>query len=118
MKCDACGEILYRADLEKTLNVCPACDHHMPWPARARLAGLLDPGSFDETDADLEPTDPLGFADSKKYRDRLKATRKALGENDAFVSGVGTLDGVTRSRSARSSSSSWAARWARWWARR
>ena len=94
VKCDACGEILYRADLEKQLNVCPACNHHMQWPARARLQGLLDPGTFEETDVDLGPTDPLGFVDSKKYRDRLKSTRKNLGEHDAFVSGVGKIDGV------------------------
>ncbi|MFT3835541.1 MAG: acetyl-CoA carboxylase, carboxyltransferase subunit beta [Myxococcaceae bacterium] len=94
VKCDACGEILYRADLEKQLNVCPACNHHMQWPARARLKGLLDPGTFEELDTDLAPVDPLGFSDSKKYRDRLKSTRKNLGENDAFVSCVGKIDGV------------------------
>jgi acetyl-CoA carboxylase carboxyl transferase subunit beta len=95
VKCDACGEILYRADLEKQLNVCPACAHHMAFPARARLQALLDPGSFEEHDEDLEPLDPLGFSDSKKYRDRLKATRKNLGEYDAFVGGMGRLDGET-----------------------
>ena len=92
VKCEACDEILYRGDLEKVFNVCPACAHHMPWPARARLAALLDEGSFEEFDQGLEPGDPLGFSDSKKYRDRLKGTRKKLGENDAFVAGVGTID--------------------------
>ena len=94
VKCDACGEILYRADLEKQFNVCPACNHHMQWPARSRLAQLLDPGTFEETDAELAPLDPLGSTDSKKYRDRLKSTRKNLDENDAFVGGVGKLDGM------------------------
>src|SRR3954466_3887045 len=77
-KCEECDEIIYRQELEKNLNVCLACGHHMPWPARARLAGLLDPNSFEEFDGGLEPLDPLGFSDSKKYRDRLKSTRKAL----------------------------------------
>jgi acetyl-CoA carboxylase carboxyl transferase subunit beta len=95
VKCDECGEILYRADLEKLLNVCPACSHHMALPARARLNALLDAGTFEELDTALEPQDPLGFSDSKKYRDRIKSTKKALGENDAFVSGVGKLDGQT-----------------------
>ncbi|MEW5739079.1 MAG: acetyl-CoA carboxylase, carboxyltransferase subunit beta [Myxococcota bacterium] len=92
-KCDSCDEILLREELEKNWNVCPACGHHMPWPARARLENLFDQGTFEEFDAQLEPTDPLGFVDSKKYKDRLKSTRKALGENDAFISGVGNIEG-------------------------
>ena len=91
-KCDGCDEIVYRQEIEKNLNVCPHCGHHMHWPARARLSAILDPGSFEEMDAQLEPMDPLGFADSKKYRDRLRSTRKALGESDAFVSGVGRVE--------------------------
>ena len=93
-KCDGCSEILYRQELEKHLNVCPLCGHHMAWPARARLAGLLDEGSFEEHDRGLEAQDPLGFTDSKRYRDRLKTTRKNLGEEDAFISGTGTLEGT------------------------
>ena len=77
----------------RTSNVCPHCEHHLPWPARARLAALLDPDSFEEFDKELEPQDPLGFSDTKKYKDRLKSTRKALGENDAFISGVGRIEG-------------------------
>jgi acetyl-CoA carboxylase carboxyl transferase subunit beta len=92
-KCEACDEIIYRAEIEKNLNVCPNCGHHMPWPARVRLDALLDEGTFEEFDRELEPQDPLGFTDAKKYKDRLKATRKALGEPDAFVSGVGRIEG-------------------------
>ncbi len=91
-KCDACDEIIYRQELEKHLNVCPLCGHHMQWGARARLDALLDPGSFEEFDRELEALDPLNFSDSKKYKDRLKATKKALDEHDAFVSGVGRID--------------------------
>jgi acetyl-CoA carboxylase carboxyl transferase subunit beta len=93
VKCDECGEIIYREELEKLLNVCGNCNHHMAFPARARLNALLDEGSFEEFDNGLEPGDPLNFSDSKKYRDRLKSTRKKLGENDAFISGTGTIDG-------------------------
>jgi len=92
-KCENCDEIIYRQELEKNLNVCPHCDHHLPWPARARIEALLDPNTFEEFDKELEPQDPLGFSDTKKYKDRLKSTRKALGENDAFISGVGRIDG-------------------------
>jgi acetyl-CoA carboxylase carboxyl transferase subunit beta len=92
-KCDACNEIVYRQEIERNWNVCPLCGHHMPWPARVRLATLLDEGSFQELDTELEPQDPLGFSDSKKYKDRLRTTRRALGEKDAFVSGLGMLEG-------------------------
>jgi acetyl-CoA carboxylase carboxyl transferase subunit beta len=92
-KCENCDEIIYRQELEKNLNVCPHCEHHLPWTARARLTSLLDPDSFEEFDKELEPQDPLGFTDTKKYKDRLKSTRKALGENDAFISGVGRIEG-------------------------
>ena len=92
-KCENCDEIIYRQELEKNFNVCPHCDHHLPWPARARIEALLDPNTFEEFDKELEPQDPLGFSDTKKYKDRLKSTRKALEENDAFISGVGRIDG-------------------------
>jgi acetyl-CoA carboxylase carboxyl transferase subunit beta len=94
-KCEVCDEIIYRQELEKNLNVCPHCDHHLPMPTRARLTQLLDPDSFEEFDKELEPQDPLGFSDSKKYKDRLKSTRKSLGENDAFIGGVGRIAGRT-----------------------
>ncbi|MCI0572871.1 MAG: acetyl-CoA carboxylase, carboxyltransferase subunit beta [Myxococcaceae bacterium] len=92
-KCEECDEIIYRQDLERNLNVCTVCGHHMAWPARARLAALLDEGTFEEHDLGLEPQDPLGFVDSKKYKDRLRSTRKALGEADAFLSCTGRIEG-------------------------
>src|SRR5690606_6216707 len=64
-------------------------------PARARLTSLLDEGTFEECDAGLEAQDPLGFTDSKRYRDRLKSARKNVGEDDAFISGTGKLNGAT-----------------------
>ena len=93
VKCEACEQIIYRQEIERNWNVCPLCGHHLPWPARARLQALLDPGSFEELDRELEPEDPLGFSDSKRYRERLRQTRRALGEADAFVSGLGRLEG-------------------------
>jgi acetyl-CoA carboxylase carboxyl transferase subunit beta len=92
-KCDACDEIIYRAEVERNLNVCTSCGHHLPWPARARLAAVLDEGTFEEHDAELEPTDPLGFSDSKKYRDRLKTAMRALSEREAFIGGTGFIAG-------------------------
>jgi acetyl-CoA carboxylase carboxyl transferase subunit beta len=92
-KCDTCGEVVYKADLEANWNVCPKCGHHDPLPVRRRLEMVLDPASFQELDADLAPQDPLGFVDLKKYRDRLKSTYKASGLREAFIAGVGTVDG-------------------------
>ncbi|RKG91175.1 acetyl-CoA carboxylase, carboxyltransferase subunit beta [Corallococcus terminator] len=92
-KCESCDEIIYRQELEKNWMVCPHCEHHHAWTARSRLAATLDPDSFEEFDKELEPLDPLGFSDTKKYKDRLKSTRKNLDENDAFISGVGRIEG-------------------------
>ncbi len=92
-KCDGCGQLAYTNDWERNWNVCPKCGHHAALPVRRRLEMVLDPESFQELDADLSPQDPLGFVDSKKYRDRLKSTYKGSGLRDAFISGVGTVDG-------------------------
>ncbi len=92
-KCDACGEVVFTQDWERNWNVCPLCGHHDGLPVRRRLEMVLDPDTFEELDADLEPLDPLGFVDSKKYKERLKATAKNTGMNDAFVSGWGKIDG-------------------------
>jgi acetyl-CoA carboxylase carboxyl transferase subunit beta len=92
-KCDGCSEVVYTEDWERNWNVCPLCGHHDALPVRRRLELVLDPGSFEELDTDLVPQDPLGFVDSKKYRDRLKSTAKNSGMTDAFVSGAGTIGG-------------------------
>lgn len=91
-KCDKCGSVLYRPELEENLEVCPKCSHHMPIRARARLASLFDgPGS--EIAAELGPTDVLKFKDQKKYSDRIKAAQKSTGERDALVAMQGLLKG-------------------------
>jgi acetyl-CoA carboxylase carboxyl transferase subunit beta len=92
-KCDDCGQLAYTTDWKRNWNVCPKCGHHDPLPVRRRLEMVLDPASFQELDADLSPQDPLGFVDLKKYRDRLKSTYRASGLREAFISGVGTVDG-------------------------
>src|SRR5438045_2557594 len=93
IKCDGCGEIVYKAEVEKNLEVCPKCDEHFPLAVRKRLELVLDPDSFVEHDLGLESTDPLQFSDSKKYRDRIKATSRTSSETEAFVSGIGKLAG-------------------------
>jgi len=92
-KCPACDAVLYRAELERNLNVCPKCSHHMRIGARARLAAFLDPPGQVEIGARVEPEDPLKFKDSKRYKDRLAQAQKATGEQDALVVLAGTVHG-------------------------
>ncbi len=92
-KCNGCGAVLYRPELERNLMVCPKCGHHHYISARDRLASLFDENSTQELWASLEPTDPLKFRDSKKYRDRVVAAQKSTGEKDALVTMSGKLKG-------------------------
>ncbi|MEZ5502565.1 MAG: acetyl-CoA carboxylase, carboxyltransferase subunit beta [Halioglobus sp.] len=93
-KCVKCDAVLYRPDVERNLDVCPKCDHHMRIGARKRLARFLDKSSGTEILADVEPVDRLKFKDKKRYRDRLAAAQKATGEKDALIAMRGTLFGM------------------------
>jgi acetyl-CoA carboxylase carboxyl transferase subunit beta len=94
IKCPACDAVLYRAELERNLYVCPKCSHHMRMGARERLERFLDPDSGEEIGAGISPEDPLKFRDSKRYRDRLIQAQKATGEKDALIVLAGTLHGL------------------------
>ncbi len=93
-KCTSCNAVLYTADLERQLGVCPKCDHHMRLTARKRLESFLDQGEKLELGAELEPQDKLKFKDSKRYKDRIAAAQKATGEKDALVALRGELAGM------------------------
>jgi acetyl-CoA carboxylase carboxyl transferase subunit beta len=93
-KCPACNEVLYRADLESNLEVCPKCGHHHRIGARARLAMLLDAEGQHEIGAHVTPLDPLKFKDSKKYPDRLKEAQTGTSETDALVVIGGSVKAV------------------------
>src|SRR5262249_27862143 len=94
-KCEACREIVDRADVEKNARTCPPCRQPFRLSARERLDMLLDAGSFEERDAGLRSQDPLGFKDNRgRYSDRLQASRSKTGREDALVSGVGRIDGL------------------------
>ena len=84
-KCPACEAVLYSSDLENNQNVCPKCSHHLRLRARVRLDALLDPEGRFEIGAEVIPTDPLKFKDSKRYVDRLAAANEDTGEADAIV---------------------------------
>ncbi len=95
-KCPACEAILYRKDLEKTLCVCPKCDHHMRINARKRLDYLLDDNEATQLEIgnNIEPIDILKFKDSKRYRDRITAAQKSTNETDALIVKAGEIHGM------------------------
>jgi len=93
-KCPKCESVLYKPELDKNLNVCPKCDHHMRIGARRRLDLFLDKDNRQEIGADVLPVDRLKFRDSKKYKDRLIAAEKETGETDALIAMKGTLEGT------------------------
>ncbi|MBE0509463.1 MAG: acetyl-CoA carboxylase, carboxyltransferase subunit beta [Chromatiales bacterium] len=93
-KCPGCNGVLYRAELERNLDVCPKCGHHMRIGARRRLEAFLDPQPRVEIGAEVLPMDALKFRDSKKYKDRLTQSQKATGETDALIVMMGQVKGV------------------------
>ncbi|HKV23259.1 MAG TPA: acetyl-CoA carboxylase, carboxyltransferase subunit beta [Candidatus Acidoferrum sp.] len=91
-KCESCGTIVFRKDLETNLHVCPKCQFHFKMNAKQRLEMLLD-SRWTEHDTGMMSTDPLKFVDSKPYTARLKEARKKLGMNDAVITAEGRLNG-------------------------
>lgn len=93
-KCTSCSAILYKVELERNLEVCPKCSHHMRINARKRLDAFLDSDGREEIGDSLEPVDILKFKDSKKYKDRIVAAQKETGEKDALIVVRGSVKGV------------------------
>ncbi|MDE1244050.1 acetyl-CoA carboxylase, carboxyltransferase subunit beta [Vibrio aestuarianus] len=93
-KCTSCEQVLYHAELERNLEVCPKCDHHMRMKARRRLETFLDKGNRFEIGEELEPQDKLKFKDSKRYKERISSAQKNSGEKDALVVMKGELLGM------------------------
>ncbi len=93
VKCEHCGEIIYKKEVERNLDVCPKCNYHFRISARARINIIIDAGTFKEYDADVEPVDAIEFKDVKKYTDRMKAAQKETGAKDAITSGEGLING-------------------------
>ena len=90
-KCDACDAVLYQPELERSLWVCPKCEHHMALTGRARLDAFLDEKGRVEIGAEISPQDPLKFKDSRRYKERLSTTQKETGEREAVVAMQGHL---------------------------
>lgn len=90
-KCNECQSVLFRADLERNLFVCPKCEYHQRIDARTRLESFLDKNSWEEIGKNVEAVDRLKFKDSKKYKDRISAAQKSTGESEAMVVYSGKL---------------------------
>jgi acetyl-CoA carboxylase carboxyl transferase subunit beta len=88
------GEILFNKEVEDNQMVVPKSGHHFPIGARARIAKLLDPGTFTEADANVKSSDPLKFVDSQPYPDRIKRYEKESGLPEAVVCGTGRIHGI------------------------
>jgi acetyl-CoA carboxylase carboxyl transferase subunit beta len=90
VRCPSCSQVIFKADLEANLQVCPKCGHHFRIGSRERIESLLEPG-YQLVDLDLRSTDPLDFTDLKPYKKRLREAQKKTGLNDAIVNAIGNL---------------------------
>lgn len=91
LRCNDCGETIFRKEVERLMSVCPVCGRHMYLGARDRISCVLDDGTFEEWDDNLSPADPLGFADKKAYAERIVAEQKRTGLRDAVLTGAGMI---------------------------
>lgn len=91
LRCPGCNASIYRKESEKLLNVCPQCEYHFYVSAQERIRQVLDEGTFEEWDAQLRSADPLEFADTKSYKERLVAEQKRTGLSDAALTGGGMI---------------------------
>lgn len=91
LRCPGCHATVFRKQVDQRLGVCPECDHHHYVSAAERIRQVLDDGTFEEWDAQVKPTDPLSFADRKKYADRLAAEQDRTGLSDAAITGCGMI---------------------------
>lgn len=94
VKCDECGEIIYKRELDKKLYVCPKCDYHFRIGSSEYIKILIDKGSFKEFNQNISSTDPLKFKDDKKYSDRYKAATQKTGLTEAIVTGQGKIERI------------------------
>ena len=93
-KCDGCGEIIHRKQLEQQFYTCVKCNYHFRIGSKEYLAILIDEGTFKELDRKMRSNDPLEFQDTKRYKDRIRETMRKTGLNDAVRTGTGKLGGI------------------------
>src|SRR5947209_5299583 len=95
VRCPQCKELLYSRELEQSLQVCSKCKYHFRLPARRRIELMVDVDSFRPRDDNVRAVDPLAFRSGRKtYREKLDESIAATGENEAFVYGRATMEGL------------------------
>ena len=93
VRCEGCRVVLYKEELDASLQVCTRCGHHLRVDALTRLEAIVDPDSLQFLDEDIAPTDPLHFVDSRSYARRLQATQQKVGAKDAYIAAAARIDG-------------------------
>ena len=93
-KCPNCKTVFTQADFIKTNYVCDRCSYHERIGSEEYFQILFDKGAYTEIDANLTSGDPLNFEDTKKYTDRIAASQKSTGLNDALRTGYGKVEGL------------------------
>jgi acetyl-CoA carboxylase carboxyl transferase subunit beta len=93
LKCESCGQMIYRKELEERGRVCPSCDFHFTLPGRERIQMVLDPGSFSERFSDLHALDRLDFKDQVPYLDKVRSAEQKSGQSEALLCGLGAIEG-------------------------
>ncbi len=93
VKCPECENPLYKRELTESHEVCTHCGYHFRYSAVGRLHDLFDDGEYEKLDEEVTSGDPLGFVDSKPYKDRLEQAKVVSGLPEAIVSGKGTVGG-------------------------
>jgi acetyl-CoA carboxylase carboxyl transferase subunit beta len=93
IKCPACSQMLFHKDYEDGFNCCSTCGHHAPLPPELRFRLLFDTDNIQHVEVAVTEDDPLKFKDSKRYPERLKATRTKTGSQDAIAVASGTIGG-------------------------
>ena len=94
-RCPKSGELVYSRELEKNWMVVPKSEYHFPISSALRIRSLIDEGTWEEKDSQLESIDILGFVDKKAYADRLEEYKRKTGLKEAVVSGIGQMGGMT-----------------------
>ncbi|MEO8205341.1 MAG: acetyl-CoA carboxylase, carboxyltransferase subunit beta [Chthoniobacterales bacterium] len=93
-KCPSCGDVIHNLALTENLQVCPKCNHHFAFSAKERIANIVDPESFKETDEKMISVDSLKFTGVATYKDRLNNYRKKTGLYDAVITGTAKIEGM------------------------
>ncbi|MDF1799008.1 MAG: acetyl-CoA carboxylase carboxyltransferase subunit beta, partial [Planctomycetota bacterium] len=93
LKCESCGQTIYKKDLDDKVRVCPACSFHFTLPGKQRIASLLDEGTWKESFAEITALDRLDFVENASYADKIERAVKRSGQNEAFLVGTGRVEG-------------------------